>query len=72
MVESKVGSELKSFIKKNIVKKELTDELAVADKVRGTIDMCRLLRIFECCVLRADVISCLAYRTGLVSLVFYY
>jgi hypothetical protein len=34
MVESKLSSELKSFIKKNIVKKELTDELGVADKVR--------------------------------------
>lgn len=35
MVESKLSSELKSFIKKNIVKKELTDELGVADKVRA-------------------------------------
>ena len=33
MVESKLSTELKSFIKKNIVKKELTDELGVADKV---------------------------------------
>ena len=30
-----MSTELKSFIKKNIVKKELTDELAVADKALG-------------------------------------
>ena len=30
-----MGSQLKAFIKKNIVKKELTDELGVADKVLG-------------------------------------
>lgn len=35
MVESKLSSELKSFIKTNIVKKELTDDLAVADKALG-------------------------------------
>jgi len=35
MVESKISSELKSFIKTNIVKKELTDDLAVADKALG-------------------------------------
>ena len=35
LVESKMGSQLKAFIKKNIVKKELTDELGVADKVLG-------------------------------------
>jgi hypothetical protein len=35
LIESKLSSELKSFLKKNIVKKELTDELAVADAKLG-------------------------------------
>ena len=36
-MESKLSKELKSFIKKNIVKKELTDELGVADKALGGV-----------------------------------
>ena len=37
LVESKLGKELKKFLKKNIVKKELTDELGVADSKLGGI-----------------------------------
>jgi hypothetical protein len=37
LVESKLGKELKKFLKKNIVKKELTDELGVADTKLGGI-----------------------------------
>lgn len=37
LVESKLSSDLKKFLKKNIVKKELTDELAVADSKLGGI-----------------------------------
>jgi nucleolar protein 58 len=35
LIESKLSSDLKSFLKTNIVKKELTDELAVADSKLG-------------------------------------
>ncbi len=31
LIESKMGSTLKSFLKTNMVKKEITDELGVAD-----------------------------------------
>jgi len=37
LVESKMGKTLKSFLKSNIVKKELTDELGVADSKLGGI-----------------------------------
>jgi hypothetical protein len=37
LVESKLNSELKKFLKKNIVKKELTDELAVSDSKLGGV-----------------------------------
>ena len=37
MVESKVGADLKKFLKKHILKKELTDELAVMDSKLGGV-----------------------------------
>lgn len=37
MVESKLDKPLKKFLTKNIVKKELQDELAVADKTLGGV-----------------------------------
>lgn len=37
LVESKMNKELKKFLKKNIVSKELTDELAVADAKLGGV-----------------------------------
>ena len=37
LVESKMGKTLKSFLKTNIVKKELTDELGVADSKLGGV-----------------------------------
>ena len=37
LVESKLSKTLKSFLKKHIVKKELTDELAVADSKLGGV-----------------------------------
>ena len=37
LVDSKLGKELKKFLKKNIVKKELTDDLGVADTKLGGI-----------------------------------
>ncbi len=38
MVEGKMGDDMKKFLKKHIIKKELTDELAVMDnKLGGSI-----------------------------------